>query len=93
MEKEMTVKESEDFTTVDADYKPKRERAKLFATIVASDSQFDCIISASNENELQKEIDNIYLQYEEKGMSFSIASIIKGHEVKYKESKSVRLLK
>ena len=93
METEMTMKETEESTIVNADYKPTRERAKFFATIVASDSQFDCIISASNENELQKEIDKIYLYYEEKGMSFSIASIIKGHEVKYKESKSVRLLK
>lgn len=89
----MTMNETEESTVVDADYKPTRERVKLFATIVASDSKFDCIISASNENELQKEIDKIYLYYEEKGMSFSIASIIKGHEVKYKESKSVRLLK
>ena len=73
--------------------KAKRERAKLFAVIIDSNSGFDCVIAVDNEKELQKQIDKLCLEHEKDETSFSIASIIKGHEVKYKESKSVRLLK
>lgn len=72
--------------------KPKRERAKYFAVIVASDSQFDCVISAEDKKDLEKQIAKLTAEYDGKGMDFSIANIFKGHEVSFKETKAIEFL-
>lgn len=72
--------------------KPKRERSKYFAVIVASDSQFDCVIIAEDKKDLEKQIAKLTVEYDSKGMDFSIANIFKGHEVSFKETKAIEFL-
>ena len=72
--------------------RPKRQMAKFYAVIVASDMQFDCIVVADDKRNLKAKIESLQKKCDDDGMSFSISSIIKGHEVKFKETKAIEFL-
>jgi hypothetical protein len=72
--------------------KPKRQMAKLYAVIVASDSQFDCVVVADDKKDLQAKINKLEQTYSDKDMTFSITALIKGHEVQFRETKTIEFI-
>lgn len=61
--------------------KKTREKAKLYATILVGGS-FDSVVVADNLKHLQEILDGVKEDY-------SIAGIIKGHEIQFKETKAI----
>jgi hypothetical protein len=72
--------------------KPKRQMAKFYAVIVASDAQFEFVVVADDKRDLKAQIESLQKKYEDKGMSISINTIIKGHEVKFNETMAIEFL-
>jgi hypothetical protein len=88
---EFTPETTPDFVVKDKPSK-KRDMAKYFATIIGADNHFDCVLSANNKAELSAMIAVHAAKCDEAGIGYIITQIVKGHEVRFHEKKSIEFL-
>lgn len=59
----------------------KREKAKIYCTVIDIDSNYDCTLVAVDKKNLQRQLD----QLNKDGKLYSIAHIVKGHHISFVE--------
>jgi hypothetical protein len=69
-----------------------RKSQIIFAVIVDENSIFDCVITAADKKDFKLQMDRMDELYKENNKRYSIVSIIKGHEVEFKETKAIEFL-
>ena len=67
----------------------QKQKAKFYAFIIDQHSSYECVIQATTWKELQSSLDGL----KQKGIEYNIAALVKGHEVKFFESKVITQVK